>query len=96
MNFLYPDLEPLDRFVKILELHVMHHSAQAGFKLIKSGSTLKKTYGDFEWLVEFDGRKFNRGNYICRFNPYFRITHSKYRKFLKQNPELVRGWGNRG
>ena len=96
MKVLYPNLSPTPRFLKILELHVLPQLEKDGFRLLKSGPSLKRVENGFEWLVEFDGRKFNSGDHICRFNPYFMVRNMAYRKFLKKNPELVRGWGTTG
>lgn len=96
MNFLYPELSPQPRFLKILEFNILPELEKYGFKLLKSGPSLKKIENGFEWIVEFDGRKFNIENTICRFNPYFLVRNSKYRKFLTNNPNYVRGWGTSG
>lgn len=96
MKFLYPELSPKFRFLKILELHVLPELEKDGFKLLRSGPSLKRTENGFEWIVEFDGRKFNVENTICRFNPYFLVRNAKYRKYLKKNPKLVKGWGASG
>ncbi|MEO0899705.1 MAG: hypothetical protein AAFY71_25060 [Bacteroidota bacterium] len=97
MNFLYPTLAPQDRFINILEHHLLPQLKDENFKLLKTGPSLKATAQDgFEWIVQFDGRKFNVENHICRFNPYFLVRNSRYRRFLKKHPALTQNLGNTG
>lgn len=96
MRFLYPELPPKKRFLKILEEHILPGLQKDGFELLRSGPSLKKTEGSFEWFVNFQATKWNSGNIICRYNPYFTVKNSDYRKYLKANPKLARGSGTEG
>ncbi|MGB1315125.1 MAG: hypothetical protein ACPG4Y_03840 [Chitinophagales bacterium] len=91
MKYLYPELSPKLRFTKILELHILPKLENQGFKLLKTGPSLKKVQNGFEFHIIFEGRKFNVENYICRFNPSFYVTNSSLRKYLKKNPSLLGG-----
>jgi len=95
-KFLYSELAPKARFLKILELHVLPVLEKDGFNLLKSGPSLKKIEGSFEWIVDFNASKWNFGNEVCQYNPYFTVKNSDYRKFLKKNPDLVHGYGESG
>ena len=83
-KFLYPELKPKVRFEKILENHVIPQLELDGFKLLKSGPSLKSKVENFEWLVEFNGQRYNEGNFVCRFNPYFTVRNNTFRKYLRQ------------
>lgn len=96
MNYLYPELSPKPRFFNILTSHILPELEKDGFKLLKSGPSLKRVENGFEWLVEFDGRKYNVDNFICRFNPYFSVRNSHYRKYLKNHPVIKGTHGHLG
>jgi len=95
-KYLYPDLPPKQRFLKILEVHVLPELANDGFRLLSSEPTFKKTQGSFEWYVDFKASRWNSANQVCQYNPYFTVKNSDYRKYLKQNPDLVHGHGSSG
>ncbi|MES2726286.1 MAG: hypothetical protein V4643_04230 [Bacteroidota bacterium] len=84
-NFLYPDLPPKQRFLKILETHVLPELEKDGFVFIKSGPSLKRKEGRFEWIVEFQASKWNHKNEVCKYNPYFKVTNLDYKEYSKAN-----------
>jgi hypothetical protein len=84
-EFLYPDLPPKQRLLDILEKHVMPELQSLGFELLKTGPVLRKKEGNFEWRVEFLASSWNRGNEVCCYNPYFMVTNSDYKQFLKKH-----------
>lgn len=93
---MYSDLPPKQRFIRILEELVLPELAKDGFKLLKSGPSLKKNEERFEWIVNFNASKWNSGNVVCQYNPYFTVRNIDYRKYLKQHQELVHGYGDTG
>ena len=91
--FLYKDLSPRDRFLKILELNILPKLESDHFKLLKSGPSLIRTERSFEWIVEFKASKWNSGNVVCQYNPYFTVKNKDYRKYLKSHEDLTHGSG---
>lgn len=91
-DFLYPELKPKVRFIKILENHIVPALESDGFKLLKSGPSLKSKVGDFEWPVEFNGQRYNQGNIVCKFNPYFVVRSSTLRKYQRQKHKGLTGF----
>jgi hypothetical protein len=85
MNFLYPELPPRKRFIKIVEAHVMPELAKDGFVFLKSELALKRKEGRFEWTVEFNGHHRNHGKDLCRYNPYFKVANLDYKEYAKAN-----------
>jgi len=94
--FLCKDLPPRDRFLKILELNILPKLESDHFKLLKSGPSLIRTEDSFEWIVEFKASKWNSGNVVCKYNPYFTVKNKDYRKYLKTHEDLIHGSGASG
>ena len=94
--FLYKDLSPRDRFLKILELNILPKLEIDHFKLLKSGPSLIRTEDSFEWIVEFKASKWNSGNVVCQYNPYFTVKNKDYRKYFKSHEYLIHGSGASG
>ncbi len=92
-KFLFADLAPKMRVLKILELYVLPEFESDGFKLLKSGPSLKKEEGNFEWIVDFFASKWNSGNTVCLYNPHFTVRNKEYRKYLKTHEKLITGNG---
>lgn len=86
-TFLYPDLPPRQRFLNILEFHVLPELGKDGFKFLKSGPSLKRKEGRFEWIVEFQASKWNYKNEVCKYNPYFKVVNLDYKEYSKANKQ---------
>jgi len=80
-NQLYPELSPTERIPKIIKECIFPPLKKEGFKILKSGLSIKRTQASFQQEIWFSKSKWNIENDICAFTPHFTVTLKNYKKW---------------
>lgn len=80
-NQLYPEFSPTERIPKIIEEFIFPPLEKKGFKILKSGLSIKRTIDIFQQEIWFSKSKWNIENEICAFTPHFTVTLKNYKKW---------------
>ncbi|WP_303920653.1 hypothetical protein [Draconibacterium sediminis] len=79
----YSDLAPSERIQKIIKEFIFPELENLGFKLLKSGLSIKRDKDGFVQEIWFSKSKWNTGNEICEIEPHFSVTNKNYKKWYK-------------
>jgi len=82
-NQLFPELNPSERIPKLIREHIFPKLEKSGFKLLKSGLSIKQKNTSFQQEIWFSKSKWNTVNDTCAFTPHFKITIINYNKWCK-------------
>lgn len=88
MKLIYSDLRPKERFTSILREFVYPEIEPMGFKFSKSKPALTRQVGDIKQEIGFYGSKWNHGNVVCIYRPYFQVRSKSYGKWLKNEFQI--------
>jgi hypothetical protein len=80
---------PKDILIKAINEYLLERIESLGFKFNESQLKIKRKRGDFSQEIWFRGSKNNMGFEIVDFEYQFVITHSKYKKLLKDLGEKI-------
>ena len=80
-NQLYPNLNPTERIPAVIREYVFPELEHIGFRIMKSGLSIKNEENQFRQEIWFSKSKWNIGNEICSFTPHFAVPISSYNKW---------------
>jgi len=80
---------PKDILIEAIKEHLLERIESLGFEFNESQLKIKRKRGDFSQEIWFRGSKNNMGVEIVDFEYQFVITHSKYKKLLKDLGEKI-------
>ena len=80
-NQLYSELSPTERIPKVIEAFIFPPLKNKGFKMLKSGLSIRRTTDIFQQEIWFSKSKWNIENKICAFTPHFTVTLKNYKKW---------------
>jgi hypothetical protein len=83
MNEIYPELSPKVRIPKIVSEFLYPHFEKEGFRILKSGLTIKRECGDLVHEVEIFKNKRNCSGGVCTFEIWVSIYSPVYKKWYK-------------
>lgn len=78
---LYPDLSPTDRIPRIIQEFVFPSLEEKGFKILKSGLSIRRIVDTYQQEIWFSKSKWNVANEICAFTPHFSVKIKNYKKW---------------
>lgn len=81
---IYNDLNPTERIPKIIREYIFPTFENFGFRILKSGLTIKKNENDFVYTINIYKNHRNTGNFVCAFTIYANIQSSSYNKWYKE------------
>ncbi|PNX45603.1 MAG: hypothetical protein BV456_13390, partial [Thermoplasmata archaeon M8B2D] len=81
---IYNELNPTERIPKIIREYIFPSFEKYGFKILKSGLTIKKTENDFVYEINVYKNHRNIGDYVCAFTMYASVQSSFYQKWYKK------------
>jgi len=79
----YSNLSPSERIPKIIAEYIFPELEKIGFKMLKSGLSIKRDKNEFIQEIWFSKSKWNYGTVICEIEPHFTVTAKKYKRWHK-------------
>jgi hypothetical protein len=81
---IYNELNPTERIPKIIQENIFPSFEKYGFKILKSGLTIKKAEDDFIYEINVSKNHRNVGNFVCAFDMHASIQSSFYNTWYKK------------
>ena len=81
MNQLFAEMNPTERIPKVIKEFIFPSLEKKGFRILKSGLSIKRTVGIFNQEIWFSKSKWNIENEICAFTPQFNVTLNNYKRW---------------